>query len=566
MALIQYKCAKCGKKTHVVKEWRDDVFKVVFKTLECGHTLTEEIVALPPLDEGHKLVCAKCLVEVDPENYSDFAAHENCEWESRGALTEIPSNRMNVYSRLRPFQQDGVDFLEKANFNSILADEQGLGKTVQVLSAIAHSKDKLTPTLYVVKAALRMNWLEEMVNRGWLCEKDNPLDYPFVLLDGRSAILPGFKHYVIPYTLLAKFQDQLIGMGFKCLVIDESQNFANMATARTKSLLAIAKHIPHHMCISGTPILNRASEYFPVLHMVKPDHWYSYKHFVNGWLDVQQSGNGHAKIRGISAWRRDEFFRRTSPYMLRRRKRDVLKDLPKFKREFLVVDVSDSGVSTAYNSEAAGLDDYMHSTDYQHDNAFARSRKQLAYLMRMRHLCGMAKAIQCIDEAREFLESTEVSNEKLIIGVHHDDVTDALKLGLAEYNPVMLGSGLDGLDRAHRVNEFKTPSRRLCIAKILAQGEGLNLQFCSNMIVLERMWNPGKEEQFEARIDRYGQLNPTRARYLVAKGTVDEDFSEIVEDKRQYCGGSIDKDFDFEMDGSLLNMLSERAARRRMAA
>jgi SNF2 family DNA or RNA helicase len=84
------------------------------------------------------------------------------------------------------------------------------------------------------------------------------------------------------------------------------------------------------------------------------------------------------------------------------------------------------------------------------------------------------------------------------------------------------------------------------------------------MIVLERQWNPGKEEQFEARIDRFGQKEPTVADYLVAKTTVDEDFSAMVEEKRRICGGTIDKDFDFEMNAELLSLLGERAATRRL--
>lgn len=567
MARIETRCPYCHKKVEVTSEVRDDGFKVVFKTYSCGHTVTEDIVALPPLSEGMKLVCKKCLVVVDPNNYADsFSQHEECEWENTPALIEIPESRLLMFSRLKPFQMEGVEFLEESNYSAALCDEQGLGKTVQILQAIAHHKAELTPTLYVVKASLRMNWLNEQLVNGWLCDRSDPLDIPFVLMEGRSAMLPGFRHYILPYTLLEKFKSQIIKFGFKCLVVDESQNFANMATQRTRALLEIAAHIPHKLTASGTPILNRATEYFPTLHMVKPDHWNNYKRFVNNWIEEEQVWNPESckyskKLKGIKEWRRTEFFQRTSSYMLRRRKRDVLKDLPPFRRTFTIVDISETGIRDAYNDKVKELDKYLHSEEYFRAGGFERSRGILAYLMKMRHLCGMAKVVICIEQAADFLESTD-TEQKLLIGCHHDDVMDELGRALAAYNPVMFPSGMDPFLRQRRTDEFRTPARRLGIAKILAQGEGQNWQFCQNIIMLERQWNPGKEEQFEARIDRYGQQFPTTADYIVAKNTVDEDFSGLVEDKRQFIGKSTDYNFDFESNIELLTMLAERASKR----
>lgn len=567
---IEFKCPVCHKRTEVASEIREELAGVHIKTLACGHTITEDIVALPPLDDGMKLVCAKCLVEVDPGVWEQFNYHDtHCDWQSKPALIEIPSNRLPQFGRMMHFQMAGVEFLERANYSAALCDEQGLGKTVQVLQAVAHQKAALTPTLYVVKASLRLNWLNEMVNNGWLCSKDDPMDLPFILLDGRSALLPGFKHYIVPFSLLDKYRDRLCALGFKLIVVDESQNFSNMSTKRTQALLDIARVIPHKICMSGTPILNRASEYFPVLHMIKPDHWQNYKRFINQWIEAREVYNHETrkttyKLAGIQPTRRTEFFNRTALYMLRRRKRDVLRDLPKFRRNFVVVDVSETGMRQAYNDQAQQLGDYIDSQHFTHDSGFQRSSKMLAFLMKMRHICGMAKAELCVEHANEFLESTEESGDKLIIGCHHDDVMAELARALAPYDPILLPSGIDQIERVKRIDKFKLNGHRLCIAKILAQGEGLNLQFCHQMIMLERMWNPGKEEQFEARIDRYGQTSPTTADYIVAKNTVDEDFSELVEDKRQYCGGSIDASFDFEMDSNLLGMLAEKAARRRL--
>lgn len=560
MAKNIVRCPKCDKQVTVVSEMRLDAFGQIFVTYDCGHTITEEIVALPTAQSGHYLVCALHLCEVTKSNASE---HEDCKWNEKDALQEIPQNRLPHFARALPYQREGVEFLEASNFNALLADEQGLGKTIQIDLAIKHHKDKLTPTLFVVKASLRLNQANEMWNNSWICDNNNPMDAPFILLDGKSAIIPGFRYYIVAFSLLEKFKKDLIAMNFKCMVVDESQAFANTNTKRTKALLEIAKNIPHKLCTSGTPVLNRASEYFPTLNLIKPAHWNNFAQFLRNWIEAERTASGAIKYKGIKDWRREAFFRLTAPYILRRKKRDVLKDLPAFSRHFIVVDISESEVKNAYNDESKHLDNWMNSEAYYSASGFERAGTLLGYLMRMRHLCGVAKAQICVEHVSEFLESTD-PDQKIIIGCHHDDVMDLLKLGLSQFNPVMLGSGLDNIERAARIEQFRRPESRVCVAKILAQGEGLNLQFCSNMIVLERQWNPGKEEQFEARIDRFGQLQPTVADYLVAKNTVDEDFSAMVEEKRVICGGTLDADFDFEMNTELLTLLGERAAKRRL--
>jgi len=554
------RCPYCAKQVTVENEERSEGFGTIFQTFSCGHTITEEIVALRAPSTGNKFVCRLHLVVC---NNGNRAEHSECQYDGAEAVVEIPEERHPVYSRAMEFQKTGVEFLERSNFNAALLDEMGLGKTIQLLLALRHHKEALTPTLIVVKASLKLNWAREMVNNGWVSDKDDPTDYPFILMDGKSSLIPGFKYYIVPMSLLEKYKKELAAFGFKLLLVDESQAFSNTQTKRTVALLEIARNIPHRICASGTPVLNRASEYFPTLNLIKPAHWNNYASFVRQWIEEEQNENGSKKLKGIKPWRRDEFFARTSGYILRRKKRDVLKDLPKFQRHFMVVDISESAVKNAYNQESTLLNNYLNSKAYYEASGFEKAGTILGYMMRMRHLCGIGKAIICVEQAIEFMNQTD-DDQKLIIGCHHDDVMDNLKFGLSEYNPVVLGSGIDDLERTRKIEEFKKPNRRICIAKILASGEGLNLQFCSNMIVLERMWNPGKEEQFEARIDRYGQLEPTHADYIIASGTVDEDFSTLVEEKRQICGGSLDPDFDFETNVELLTMLAERAATRRL--
>jgi SNF2 family DNA or RNA helicase len=585
MAKLESRCPQCKKNVELLKEERSDAFQVIFKTFSCGHSTTEQIVALKTANEGYKLVCATCLVNLSDPSIPSNEKSKHLEHD----LHEIPLSRDLMFARAMNYQQAGIEFLENANFNALLNDEQGLGKTIQALLAVKHHKDKLTPTLFVVKSKLKLNWAQEMVMNGWLCDKDDLTDYPFIVMDGQMAILPGFKYYIVSMSMLEKAKKFILGYGFKCLIVDESQNFANTKSQRTKALLEIAKVVPHRICMSGTPILNRASDYWPSLNMTRPDHWLTFEGFLRQWVDYDLTPGGAKRYTGLKPGMRDWFFQKTKGYILRRNKRDVLKDLPPFRRTFEIVDISDSAYKGLYNKEAEGLDNYLNSAECAQAKQFERSSRILGYLMRMRHLTGVAKVPSLIEDIIEFMETAEDKTEKLIVGVHHDDVMEQLKIALDSYSPIILNSGLDDSETMARIEKFKLTTNRLCIAKILAAGEGLNLQFCTNMIVFERMWNAGKEGQFEARIDRplkcpndklllkrTGEVlfcqkcdhkEPVVAKtanYKIAKNTVDEIFTQMVEEKRKIAGETTERDFNFEADPVILNLLGEKAARLRI--
>ena len=577
------RCKHCNKQAEVIKEDRIEAFGQIFKTYSCGHTVCEEIASFThSVAEGNKLVCKTCLLDLTNVN-GRMKEHELHE------LVEIPVSRDLMFARAMDYQKTGVEFLERSNYRASLNDEQGLGKTIQALLAIKHNKEKLTPTLFVVKSKLKLNWAQEMLINGWLCDRENPLDYPFIIADGQMAIIPGFRYYIISMSMLEKSKEILKSFNFQLIVVDESQNFVNMKSQRTKALLEIGGKIPYRICMSGTPVINRASEYWPTLNLIKPDHWTNYESFLRNWVDYDLTEAGAKRYTGLKKSMRETFFQKTSSYILRRRKRDVLKDLPPFARHFEIVDISGSNLKSAYNKQANELEEFLISSEYKKQDAFTRSSTILGYLMRMRHLTGLAKTPQLIEDVQEFLETCEDKTEKIIIGVHHDDVMDLLKVGLAAFNPVLIQGGLDDEETRKRIEKFRSVESRVCVAKILAAGEGLNLQFCQNMIVFERQWNAGKEEQFEARIDRPAKCQkdnqllrkngevltcpacgftepviPRTATYKVAKNTVDEVFTQMVEEKRKNCGETIDEEFNFEMNPNLLSMLGEKASRLRV--
>jgi hypothetical protein len=159
----------------------------------------------------------------------------------------------------------------------------------------------------------------------------------------------------------------------------------------------------------------------------------------------------------------------------------------------------------------------------------------------MRHITGLAKMGPCVDFVMEFLGGRD-ETDKMTIFVHHRDVAFGLHTMLVpllaemgyEEPHVLLGDVSSDM-RQEMIEDFRDdPKQRVFICSTLAGGEGLNLQFCADAVILERQWNPANEEQAECRFVRIGQLaNKVEVTYIVAVGTIDEYFAKLVEEKRQ---------------------------------
>ena len=444
--------------------------------------------------------------------------------------------------RLFHFQNEGVRFVERSGGRCLIGDEMGLGKTIQALASLLLHKEEMTPFLWVGKSSLIYQYQHEVMR--WMGE-----DYFAQVLDsGKSLMMPGFVGYIVSYDLLRRLKgnfslkEQAQRLGVKTVILDECQQIKNSASQRTVLTRDLCREIPNVIALSGTPIKNNAAEFFPVLNIIKPEIFSNESRFINYWCDSYFNGYGY-KVGGLADPKR--VHEKTKTFIIRREREEVMPDLPKILRTFTFHELS-GPVEKAY------LDTFREfRTEFNSQTekpSFDEASNILAYLSRMRHLVGLSKVDPCIDFCMEFLGSTE---RKLTIFVHHKDVGEILnqKLStiLAELelsSPLMLTADLDPQQRFDLVQQFREdPKRRLMIASTLASGEGLNLQFCSDCVLLERQWNPANEEQAEGRFPRPGSTaSSISATYFVAVGTVDEFFSEIVERKREIVHNTLSKD------------------------
>lgn len=517
MSKLSYTCPICSKKTFEKSHF--DLGEKRFLTLECSHVVVESKIKVSTLNE----------------------------------ITLKDSRK------LYPFQVEGVRFAENSNFKCLIADEMGLGKTVQAVgSAFLHFED-LQPFLIIVKASLTYQWLKEFVSG-----TGNPL---VQVLDSKTPVIPGFKAYICSFDSLPARKkrgqkpksaeelfendeyektggllEKILPLKIKTLIIDEAQMIKNHSSSRTNAVREIARSetVKHIIALSGTPIKNNASEYFPILNLLRPEIFYNRDRFIASWVDQYWTGTNY-RAGGIRSNRLDDWDKLTKDFIIRRKRDEVLPDLPKIQRDYKFYPMSDE-VKKAYNKKVKVLSDFMDENEGQL-GSFKTQAELIGHLQILRHITGLAKIEPVLDYINEYIEGDR-EDTKITVFHHHKDVGEILYQKLNELYPnkvIRMTAADDSEVRMSKIEEFRT-SKSILVAPTLACGEGINLQFCSHAILMEREWNPANEEQAEGRFSRIGSVSSSvLVNYPTATGTIDEFFAELVEQKRAAVTQSLDK-------------------------
>jgi SWI/SNF-related matrix-associated actin-dependent regulator 1 of chromatin subfamily A len=495
-SIVKLKCSNCGKLAE--EESRSTFEEMVFIKLKCGHTFIEEAI------------------------------------KSRGYNLVSSDNRT-----LRPFQIDGVKFIEQSGGRCLIADEMGLGKTVQALAFLKLHPEVL-PVGILVKSVAKVQWFGEVIR--W----DGLEFLPQIVADSKTPFLPGFSVYITTYDLLRRLSSAAKQeLQLKTIILDECQQIKNHTSQRAKEVQGLCKDVENIIALSGTPIKNNAGEYFTILNLLKPKRFPFYAHYIRDYCDHYDNGWA-TKVGGLK--NADWFHTQTSDFIIRRTWEEVDKEMPLINRNFFHVELAKKYVK-AYQDIQDELEDDYFKEESSEDKCEGFMESAIAKMSKMRHLVGWNK----IDPTVEFLEewlTDSPPDKKIVIFTHHLDVTEALVVNI---KAMLVKNNLDihikritasqnGDARQLQVEEFKTdPLARICVASTLAAGESLNMQFCSDIILMERQWNPANEEQAEGRIRRIGQDSKSlNAVYTIASGTIDEFFTELVEQKRAIVASTLD--------------------------
>src|SRR6185312_3864636 len=487
---------------------------------ECGKGIFEK-----PLDLGG-MALLKCGHLIDIATIEQKSSHQIISADGKKTLF--------------PYQQEDLKVIESCGMRALLTYECGLGKTITSAFTIKNHLEELGKILIIAKSAVLANWEREFAS------VLGPDIIPIWLSTSKDAPLPGFQIHIISFDMLRRLNPKLLKYGFDTLIIDECQHIKDMRSARTKAVQELAAEAKHILALSATPIKNHAAEYFPILNILQPERFPVFEDFLRYECVSYKSGYGW-KIGGLR--NPERFKENTKDFIVHHTRDEVLPDLPKEKRDFRFIDIEDKDLQEAYDEVFEEFDEFI--DDSQGKKGLGFYTNVLEYLVKMRHITGLAKVDPVVARVEDFLLSTE---RKIVIFHHHIDVGDLIEAKLREIckndgleRPLRLVGGMKPMALDNVVQEFLNGQSRILIASTLAAGEGLNLQPVADAIQVERQWNSVNEEQAERRFSRPGtNAKEINIEYFIAISTVDDYLTEIIERKRKIVleavtGNSIDE-------------------------
>ncbi|AGV74035.1 DEAD/DEAH box helicase [Lactococcus cremoris] len=433
----------------------------------------------------------------------------------------------HIKASLRSYQETGVrwmSMLSHYNLGGILADDMGLGKTVQAITFILSNLKKDESVLITAPASLTYNWASEF-------EKFTD-EIDFVVIDGNKAdrtkeIQENHQIYITSYGSFLKDFEDYQDKKLNYLLLDEAQVVKNYSSKTNKSLSAL--NVEHTFALSGTPLENRIEEIWAIFQVVMP-----------GFLPKREKFN-KMEPSVIS--------RLIQPFIMRRKKEDVLEELPE-KMEITVYNQLADDQKVIYLAQL----ELMQKQVLEMDNAaLSRSRIEiLAGITRLRQICNTPALFMDdykgssgkLERLRELLAQIKDSGHRPLIFSQFTKVFPHIEKLMEEQE--MTAYKLTGStpikDRLSMVQAFNAGSRDAFLVSLKAGGVGLNLTSADVVILVDLWWNPAVEEQAIARAHRMGQKNTVEVIRLITQGTIEEKIMEIQERKKDLIANVLEGD------------------------
>jgi SNF2 family DNA or RNA helicase len=418
---------------------------------------------------------------------------------------------------LRPYQVEGCAWIARSGLHGLLGDEMGLGKTVQVLAALESARGDLSleRALVVATTSTVYNWARE-------AERWAPSWPVRVIASARQAdaALRGGGIVVTTWGLLSNLQDKLAAWSPESLIADEAHYASGgYGTQRGRALISLAGVASSTLLMTGTPLTNRPRDLWPLLHALYPERFPAFGPFGSMFCDPQQVWVGTRQVTRYDGATEQEYLAQIlSEIMLRRRKADVLLELP--ERIEVVVPVQ-----VAARARSAWRD----------------ARKSIWSNEGPDALVQIGEAWRAVGEAKvpaaaEYIESLIVAQEGPVIAlVHHSEVRRALQqqLGKAGLRVAVIVGETPAGRRAELVDAYQRGEYDVMIGS-MALCEGVTLTRARHVVQVEWWWTEASMDQGHSRAHRMGQEREVVSHYLSGIGTVDEHIQRLVRRKRSY--------------------------------
>lgn len=433
---------------------------------------------------------------------------------------------------MRPYQKDGFKWLrtlEEWGFGGILADDMGLGKTLQAIAVLLSSKQegKEGTSLIIAPASLVFNWQEEFSRFA----PELRVNVVAGTQSDRRDIIENWKDVdvlITSYDLLKRDIGYYDGKIFLYEIIDEAQYIKNHSTAAAKAVKVIQSKTRY--ALTGTPIENRLSELWSIFDYLMPGFLYSYEAFRKE-LEIPI-----VKNQDEAATRRLQ--KMTAPFILRRLKENVLKDLPEKLEEIRYVKFEDTQ-QKLYDGQVLHLKQVISEQDNQE---FNKNKLQvLAEITKLRQICcdpslcfenyrgEAAKVDACLD----LVQSAMDGGHRILLFSQFTSMLDILKEKLDKTGiPYFLITGSTAKEkRLELVRDFNEGDTPVFLISLKAGGVGLNLTGADVVIHYDPWWNQAVQNQATDRAHRIGQTRKVTVYKILAKNTIEEKIQKLQEKK-----------------------------------
>jgi SNF2 family DNA or RNA helicase len=437
-----------------------------------------------------------------------------------------------LLAELRPYQCEGVRFLRRLaawETGGVLADDMGLGKTVQAIALLV-DRHALGPQLVLAPTSVCFNWQRELSRfapslRVTMLAAGATDDARAHLIDGLGA----GDVLVAGYALAVQCADALVKQRFATAFLDEAQAVKNPDTQRAR--LARDLVADQKIALSGTPLENHLGELWSIFRIVSP-----------GLLGSQERFRKRFAIaieRDRSLKKRKELAQTLRPFLLRRTKGEVARELPERTEIVTSVELTPDERLLYEATRQAVLSDVTADLDGAPQD---RRFRVLAGLTRLRLLACHPKLVdehsavtssklqavlRTIDDLRDNGHRALVFSQF----VKHLDIVEAA-LNAAGVAALRLDGSTPAKERERRVDAFQAGASPVFLLSLKAGGAGLNLTAADYVLHLDPWWNPAVEDQAAGRAHRIGQTQPVTVYRFVARGTIEEQMLALHGEKR----------------------------------
>jgi len=467
-------------------------------------------------------------------------------------IGDIPKVQISssLQATLRPYQEHGVEwllYLRELGFGALLADDMGLGKSIQTIAYLLYVKEnrlQTGPALIIAPTSVLGNWQKEF-------ERFAPnlrvqLHYGSNRSKGDSFkdFLQDADIVLTSYALAQLDEEELSAQCWDAIILDEAQNIKNPQTKQSRAVRQLRAN--HKIALTGTPMENRLAELWSIFDFLNHGYLGSLGQFQRRFVTPIEKDRDEAKIQQVQRF--------ISPFLLRRTKQDqtVALNLPEKQEQKAYCPLT---------AEQASLYEQLVQDTLQNvENLTGIERRGFILMMlsKLKQICNHPALYLKEDSPRDIaqrsmktqtlmdlIENIKDQNESCLIFTQYIGMGNMLQKILEEkfgQRVLFLNGSVPKIERDKMIEQFQNGTYDIFILSLKAGGTGLNLTAANHVIHYDRWWNPAVENQATDRAYRIGQKRFVHVHKLITTGTLEEKIDEMLERKQSLSSAIITSD------------------------